>query len=389
MRALVLGSRFAAVALLAAVLSAQIAPVAARCAPCDVDVDGDGIAEVESLTLLGGAGDANAAHIVVLVEPRLLAPGVGISADDVVALRGRLDRFAADLGREGYRADLVAAQVYAGERHQDGRTLLGLRRFLQAVAADAVAAHTSLAGAVLVGHFPDALLLRTCNWRRGGAVTLRDRAGADVPLAADVQYLRAVPELVANKCDLGARRPRWRLGGALLRRGDGAAQRHHAVRHRPQRCGRRRPRRCVCRDGGAAPRFVDAFHVHDGRAVVDADAFAVAVDDVQGDFECTAADRAHANAIARPDLAVLRIDARGVAWSPRAEFLADGVRARTPARSTRSGSQIRAARRLHAAAAAVVAVRPGVPSKERPLRHWSLVLPVDATSHRGVQGLRT
>src|SRR5690606_13034154 len=71
---------------------------------------------------------------------------------------------------------------------------LALRRLLQAFRESG-----PLRGAILVGHFPDALLLRTCNWRRGDSVRLTGLSGVEQEFSG---YLRAVPENVAWKCDL-------------------------------------------------------------------------------------------------------------------------------------------------------------------------------------------
>ncbi len=272
------------------------------------DVDADGTAEIRRLETIGGAGDATAPRVVVFVEPRLLTAREGVDPAAIVALRERLQRFAADIAAGGCRCELVGAEVYSGPRHQDGRIVLALRHVLQAARAAG-----PLQGAILVGHFPDALLLRTCSWRRGDDVELTDRTGAKRTFHG---YLRAVPENVAWKCDL------------VLADLDGAWEGRYFE------AATELPRIQVAFDGavpeGGGPflaadvrtsRFVDAFHLADGRVHVDVEACTASIDDATRDEECTAADRQATNALALPEITVSRIDARGVAWSPMPRFV--------------------------------------------------------------------
>jgi len=57
---------------------------------------------------------------------------------------------------EHYTASLIETTVYAGNKHQDGRTLLDLRDFL----IDVKAAYPNFRGVILVGAFPEALIRR-------------------------------------------------------------------------------------------------------------------------------------------------------------------------------------------------------------------------------------
>ncbi len=277
--------------------------------PCDLD--GDGTPEIVALHGVGAAGDETATCVVVLVEARLLRARDGVDPASIETLRQRIDRFAGDLAAEGHRAEIVSAEVHSGPPHQDGRTVLALRRFLAACAES-----RHLAGAILVGHFPDALLLRTCNWRKHGSIELRDDDGRPVRLGKDTHYLRRITERVAHRCDLiladldGHWEPCYRQadteypGFVAAFDGDVPERGGVAIAWKP-----------------APERYADAFHVDDGAAAIDPASRRVTIDDAVRDHECTAADRAHGNPIARPDIAVSRLDARGVAWRPRAGFL--------------------------------------------------------------------
>lgn len=277
------------------------------------DVDGDGIAEVCELQWLYEAGEPGAPLVAIVVERRLIElsdlvrhSGRRFGPEPEDELRERVLRYAADVAADGFRALVVAVVVRSGPPHQDGRTVLALRRLFQRLHALA-----PMAGAVLVGHFPDALLVRTCNWRRHEPLSLPGRDGKPVAIDAKTTNVRCVPEVVAHRCDLvladldGDWESVYVPGPAALPSvtavfGDGVPDAGGA---------------CVAMQTGELE-VVDVFHVRDGTALVDRAAFAVALDAADRDHECTDADRALGNPLASPEIAVSRIDARGVAlWS--------------------------------------------------------------------------
>ncbi|MBM4061141.1 MAG: hypothetical protein FJ265_08605 [Planctomycetes bacterium] len=284
------------------------------------DLDRDGRPEIRTLELLheaGRPGTPSAPLVLVIVEARLLAAGPASAP-----LRERLLRFAADLVAEGHRAAVVAAAVHTGPDHQDGRTLLALRRLLQAVHRDS----PPLAHLVLVGHFPDALLVRTCNWRRNEPLELPGPDGVPVKVEPKTTNVRCVPEFVAHRCDvvLGDLDGGWEqvyvpgpsvLPAVTAVYGDSV----------PDPGGR-----CVALHTGEL-RVTDVFHVRDGAATLDREAFAVALDPADRDHECSPTDRTLGNPLAQPEVAISRLDARGVAWSPEPAALdADGRPRRMP-----------------------------------------------------------
>ena len=160
------------------------------------DVDGDGTAEIDRLTPVGEThGDDDASLVLLLIEGRLLESS-GVDGQGDLDLRPALDRLAADIAADGFRAAVVRADLYRGERHQDGRVLLALRRFLGEMWP------AGLGGAVLIGSFPEALLVRTCNWRKRTPIELRRGTASPIRYTEPVEYLRSVPEAVAHTCDL-------------------------------------------------------------------------------------------------------------------------------------------------------------------------------------------
>ncbi len=295
---------------------ATLTPLAAQSPLADVvkafaphDVNGDGIAEVTALRWLHEAGDTKAPLVVVVVERALLEcpdevrharTRVGPEPED--ELRERLLRHAADVAADGFRALVVDASVHGGPPHQDGRTVLALRRLFQRLHAKG-----PMAGALLVGHFPDALLVRSCNWRRNEPLTLPGKDGKPVAIDAKTTNVRCVPEIVAHRCDLvladldGDWESVYVPGPALLSSvtavfGDSVPDAGGA---------------CVAMQTGEM-HVVDVFHVRDGAAVADREQFAVALDAADRDHECSAADKALGNPLAQPEINVARIDARGI-----------------------------------------------------------------------------
>ena len=278
------------------------------------DVNGDGLPELARVKRLQheGAGPC----VVVLVEARLASAAPG-----ELDLAPNLERLAADLAADGYTADVLAVALAPSTLHQDGRYVLALRELLRFFAAN-----QPLAGALLVGHFPDALLVRTVNWRMHGDVEATDAAGVR-SVFHDVDFLRRVPELVAHRADIVLSdldghwedvyfQPTTRLASTIGVFADGV----------PEHGG---PVRAWQADSVA---FRDFFLISDGKlerfeSPDDADSPGrLWLDDRSADNEVSAAERQRPNALARPDIVVSRIDARGTAISPRRTVLGvDGL----------------------------------------------------------------
>ncbi|MEZ6038187.1 MAG: hypothetical protein R3F29_11940 [Planctomycetota bacterium] len=286
-------------------------PIAALCERfAGFDQDGDGRPELATVKVLHEAG-ASGPQVLVLVEPRLLA---GDADGRPFALASRVRRLVDDLGGEGRRATALLVQLAPCDRHQDGRYVLALRELLRAFAARA-----PLEAALLVGHFPDALIVRTCNWRRRDDVVLR-RGQPDQAVHKGAHWLRRVPEDVAHRADLVLGdldgdwasvyvQPRTRLETI-------SAVFAGPV---PERSGS-----CVDFERGGVE-FEDFFLVSDGKCEVaevlgvtgSVVGHTVLLDDRSADHECSAADRTRPNVLAHPEVLVSRIDARGTAMVPR------------------------------------------------------------------------
>jgi hypothetical protein len=106
-------------------------------------------------------------------------------------------QFRTDLAFSGYSPVFIETKLYAGEKHQDGRTLLALRRFIK----DVRTSYTNLQGVILIGDFPEGMLVRRWIWRREAdsdknLIIGGQRKGDQTP------YLRIVPEYVSHRADI-------------------------------------------------------------------------------------------------------------------------------------------------------------------------------------------
>lgn len=127
---------------------------------------GDGLPEINSLSYLPFESEypeppVSARLALVLVEPRLLDT-MGDATLRPALLRA-LRRFKGDLRAEGLFSRFFLANIYDGTVHKDGRVLLALRRFLR----DVRATFGKLEGVVLIGRFPDSTLVRRVSWCPG------------------------------------------------------------------------------------------------------------------------------------------------------------------------------------------------------------------------------
>ncbi|MEQ8764613.1 MAG: hypothetical protein RL885_11845 [Planctomycetota bacterium] len=163
------------------------------------DIDRDSVPEIrrlerchdlESQSAEPGPGDA---LLLILVEGRLLKP-----AEAGNPLPELLTEYVQALREDGWLALPIRAEVYSGERHQDGKTVLALRRMLQAMRS----IQPGFQGAILIGSFPEAMLVRRWVWKHNtrsvtlGGVKLNSGKG---PRAA---WLAMDPELISHRSDI-------------------------------------------------------------------------------------------------------------------------------------------------------------------------------------------
>jgi len=282
------------------------------------DINGDGVCELRSIRVVSPAsGPGNKGLVLVIAEPRVLASPYG------AVLKHSLDTYAADLAHEGWRTGIVAMQVYDGPVHQDGRTLLAMREYLRRVRSLA----PDLAGVVLVGSFPEAMLVRQYNWRQHRKTVLFKGGPREDNFGDEKVYrIRSVPEFVAGRGDivLADLDGRWT---SVYRVGPERLPWAMAVYPKAQPPTEGRPP-AEWLSGGPTPyvetgtrEFVDFFFINDGQFTLQPAPAGMAdfrpLDELQ-DAECGDADGGRANPMARPDIYVSRINALHVGLEPKA-----------------------------------------------------------------------
>ncbi len=174
--------------------------IIARHAP--LDFNRDGIAEIESLRVISKPSNQAKAErkdeklLLVLVESRLLDKDkqhkVGRPLEEVLAEYQQL------LQADGYTPVVVAGKVHASERHQDGLTVLAIRRLFQALKQE----YPKFVGAVLVGSFPEATLVRRWIWKRSDVPVTFGKLEFNKKDKPTREFLSINPELISSRTDV-------------------------------------------------------------------------------------------------------------------------------------------------------------------------------------------
>jgi hypothetical protein len=291
------------------------------------DLNGDGTAEINSLKALFANPEPYRATsngvVIVLVDPRVVT-------DDPTIQMSRLEMslwlslLSNDISNDGFFPYFVEASVYSGPLHQDGRTLLALRRFLKEVRN-----YYPLAGVLLVGSFPDASIVRS--------VFVKATSYADSPLdfTSGVQqvqghvghFLEVGAEFVTPRAEvvLGDLDGNWEsLYRPMLN-----VTRYQALPLEPSES--------YPRDGqyiytphynSTAVSFPDVFFIQDHQVTSTPLANGWLIMSIasleEPSPETSASDRLRPNRIARPEILVSRIDPLRVAIVPTAPPDLDG-----------------------------------------------------------------
>lgn len=306
---------------LALLLVGAVSPVRAEpiesplVAVCDrfskYDWKSDGRREIQSLQLRAShTAKKPAGRMVMFVEKRLL------EGDSDNTLHPAVDQWAKDLAREGYAAEVLAIEFATDDLHRDGEYLLALREVLRVLHRD-----HELAGVVLVGRFPDAFLVRSCNWHKQGAVTLRKKK-PDEKKYEKVHYLARVPEPIAPRADIVLADLDGNWEDLYVRE---STELPSVAAVLEDRMGDDSSTRCVDVEV-KSKRYEDFFHIADGELkVIPSRARAnrppmIRLGERKIDLECTRGDAKLPNAIAHPEILVSRINAAGIAWKPREDI---------------------------------------------------------------------
>ena len=159
-------------------------------------INSNGIQEIEFLRAMSFETSKNDVPqtnnlVVVLVEDRLLhdLPNGAPSTSELIR---HLQQFKEDLRVDGYSSWFIHAKVYNGPIHCDGSTLLAIREFFKAIKQ----VNTRFTGALLIGSFPEAMLVRRWLWRRKQNLTI------DSTVHSNATILRIVPEIIAGRAEI-------------------------------------------------------------------------------------------------------------------------------------------------------------------------------------------
>jgi hypothetical protein len=279
------------------------------------DRDRDGHNEIETLARIRERGrypyeasGRSRGTVLVFVEKRLWEPWKEEKRPDAPSLdlKPSLQTFVRDLAREGYHALLLVCSLYAGPMHQDGLTVLALRDVLQTLRRDV----PDLKGVNLVGNFPNAFLVRQYYWQRGDSLVLH--AGAKVERRWDaVPHVRSIAEPVASPFDLvlADLDGHWET---LYRRGpERLAGLYAAFPDDPAR-------EVTDLFQYSAERYEDFFLVQDGTWEEEYLPQNKRRFTFKGEpnRECTEEDRKQVNILARPEIAIGRINATHAGIEP-------------------------------------------------------------------------
>lgn len=291
------------------------------------DMDGDGRAEINSLKALFPNPEPYYATpngvVIVLVDPHLVTddPNIHMSRFEMSLWLSLLGN---DISRDGFFPYFVEASVYNGPVHQDGRTLLAMRRFLKTVRAN-----YPLAGVLLVGSFPDASIVRS--------VFVKATSYADAPvnfnsgiepvngyvghfLALDSELITTRAEIVLGDLDgnwESLYRPTLNVAG------------YHALPLEPSEQYPQNGQYIYTPHFQAISQsFPDVFHIQDHNVTTNALGngwLIMTINSVEEPSpEATAADQALPNRLARAEIMVSRIDPKRIAVKPTAPTDLDG-----------------------------------------------------------------
>jgi hypothetical protein len=284
-----------------------IAPLLSRYA--NFAMTGDAIPEINSLTYLGFESEfadpvPGQRLALVLVEPRLLVPG-GDPASQPALMRC-LRRLKADLRAEGLLTRFIAADLYRGPVHKDGRIVLAVRQFFR----DVKAAFRNFEGAILVGNFPEATLVRNVAW---------------APSFINPSQLAIWPELISERADivLADLSGRW---DQLYRQSDFTLESFTATPDAATTAAgwhdgesvRAVSFRSTTYTVGTGT-FRDAFYLDDALVTFverTPTSLRVMLSRAERNDEVDAQDRTLTNIIARPDISVSRINAHHIGVNP-------------------------------------------------------------------------
>ena len=165
------------------------------------DMDRDGTAEIESIRSIDGLDKLEIPGeqklMLLIVEKRLLDNDRRLSVGDDSLVR-RIQNLRTQMSAEGWCTVTLELETYAGERNQDGLTVLALRRLFQQIKQT----ESSFAGAVLIGSFPETALVRRWLWKRSDRAVTLNGVAYNTKNGTQATILSMRPELISSRTDV-------------------------------------------------------------------------------------------------------------------------------------------------------------------------------------------
>lgn len=165
----------------------------------NTDMNGDGVNEINHLELISEWSatslDADDKLLVLMVEERLLT---NAKADGDTKLKKVLGEYCKCLEQDGWSPIVIGASVYNGSVHQDGRSLLAIRRFFQAIKKN----FPKFGGAVLIGSFPESMLVRRWAWKHSKRSATFNGVVYNKGKGPKATFVAIDPELIAHRSDV-------------------------------------------------------------------------------------------------------------------------------------------------------------------------------------------
>lgn len=163
------------------------------------DHDKDGTSEINSLTPLPSPSqqkplDDGDKLLLIIVNKKVLDKTPKKNAK---YLRNDLETLRRDLEQDGYVARSIVADVYSGPNHQDGMTVLAIRNFFQEVRKG----YPYFQGAILIGSFPEAFLVRSYPWRKSAGYADKSVTINGIKIEGQ-DFLEIRPDVIATRSDL-------------------------------------------------------------------------------------------------------------------------------------------------------------------------------------------
>ena len=167
----------------------------------EYDLNQDGANEIEQLNIIPDPDSSNKKIktddniLLILVEDRLLKNDETFGDQK---LKSTLQQYAHSLADDHWEPIIVRTKVYAGEIHQDGRTVLALRRFFKSVKKS----YPNFAGAVLIGSFPESMLVRRWVWKHNSRAATFNGVTYNKGNGPKATFLAMDPELISHRSDV-------------------------------------------------------------------------------------------------------------------------------------------------------------------------------------------